>query len=73
MELEFKERVRGLACRRGWLVVVLRRRAVVFRVVSGEPEGVVRYQEYVTGDNTRGESFPSRSHVYITDSGRSVL
>lgn len=57
VELEFRERVRGIACRRGWLVVVLRRRAVVFKVLKGERDGVVRVGEYTTGDNTRGMSF----------------
>lgn len=51
-ELEFRERVRGLACRRGWLVVALRRRAVAFQV----GERVTRVQEWDTGDNERGES-----------------
>ncbi|KDQ08286.1 hypothetical protein BOTBODRAFT_38117 [Botryobasidium botryosum FD-172 SS1] len=34
-ELEFKERVRGMACRRGWLAVALKRRVVVFQVRGG--------------------------------------
>lgn len=49
-ELEFRERVRGLACRRGWLAVALRRRVVVFQV----GEKVTRYEEWDTGDNPRG-------------------
>ncbi|PPQ77365.1 hypothetical protein CVT25_010946 [Psilocybe cyanescens] len=49
-ELEFRERVRGLACRRGWLVVSLRRRVVVFQV----GESVTRYGEWDTCDNPRG-------------------
>jgi len=31
-ELEFREKVRGLTCRRGWLAVALRRRVVVFEI-----------------------------------------
>lgn len=50
-ELEFREKVRGLACRRGWLAVALRRRVVVFQV----GESVTRYGEWDTCDNTRGE------------------
>ncbi|KAH9482816.1 WD repeat domain phosphoinositide-interacting protein 3 [Psilocybe cubensis] len=49
-ELEFRERVRGLACRRGWLAVSLRRRVVVFQV----GETVTRYGEWDTCDNPRG-------------------
>lgn len=56
-ELEFRERVRGLVCRRGWLAVSLRRRAVVFRV----GETLTRYGEWDTGDNPRGESRPPPS------------
>lgn len=50
-ELEFRERVRGLACRRGWLAVALRRRVVVFQV----DESISRYAEWDTCDNPRGE------------------
>lgn len=50
-ELEFRERVRGLACRRGWLAVTLRRRVVVFEV----GEHVTRYGEWDTCDNPGGE------------------
>jgi hypothetical protein len=50
-ELEFRERVRGFACRRGWLVVALRRRVVVFRIGAE----IERYQEWDTNDNPRGE------------------
>lgn len=50
-ELEFRERVRGLACRRGWLAVALRHRVVVFEV----GERIVRYGEWDTCDNARGE------------------
>ncbi|KAI0832539.1 WD40-repeat-containing domain protein [Trametes gibbosa] len=49
-ELEFREKVRGLACRRGWLAVALRRRVVVFQV----GESVARYGEWDTCDNVRG-------------------
>ncbi|KAG6855094.1 hypothetical protein C0991_006023 [Blastosporella zonata] len=49
-ELEFRERVRGLACRRGWLAVALRRRVVVFQI----GEQVTRYAEWDTCDNPRG-------------------
>lgn len=52
-ELEFRERVRGIACRRGWLAVSLRRRVVVFTVA----EQVTRYKEWDTCDNPRGESW----------------
>ncbi|KAF9482514.1 hypothetical protein BDN70DRAFT_991142 [Pholiota conissans] len=50
-ELEFRERVRGIACRRGWLAVSLRRRVVVFQIGTS----VTRYGEWDTGDNPRGE------------------
>ncbi|KAF9075951.1 WD40-repeat-containing domain protein [Rhodocollybia butyracea] len=49
-ELEFRERVRGFACRRGWLAVSLRRRVVVFEV----GRQITRYQEWDTCDNPRG-------------------
>ncbi|KAH9994118.1 WD40-repeat-containing domain protein [Russula compacta] len=49
-ELEFREKVRGLACRRGWLAVALRRRVVVFEI----GETVKRYGEWDTYDNSRG-------------------
>ncbi|KAJ3837871.1 SVP1-like protein 2 [Lentinula raphanica] len=49
-ELEFRERVRGFACRRGWLAVSLRRRVVVFEIGLQ----VTRYQEWDTCDNPRG-------------------
>ncbi|CAL1701415.1 unnamed protein product [Somion occarium] len=49
-ELEFRERVRGLACRRGWLAVALRRRVVVFKLDTV----VSRYAEWDTCDNPRG-------------------
>ncbi|KAG6837541.1 hypothetical protein H0H93_007722 [Arthromyces matolae] len=49
-ELEFRERVRGIACRRGWLAVALRRRVVVFQI----GEQVTRYAEWDTCDNPKG-------------------
>jgi len=49
-ELEFRERVRGVACRRGWLAVALRRRVVVYQVDST----ISRYAEWDTCDNQRG-------------------
>jgi WD repeat-containing protein 45 len=51
-ELEFRERVRGLACRRGWLAVSLRRRVVVFEI----KETITRFGEWDTCDNPRGGS-----------------
>ena len=50
-ELEFREKVRGLACRRGWLAVALRRRVVAFEI----GESIKRYGEWDTYENTRGE------------------
>ncbi|KAJ7591191.1 SVP1-like protein 2 [Mycena floridula] len=49
-ELEFREKVRGLACRRGWLSVALRRRVVVFEVAAQ----LSRFGEWETCDNPRG-------------------
>ena len=49
-ELEFREKVRGLACRRGWFAVALRRRIVVFKL----DESVSRFGEWDTCDNPRG-------------------
>lgn len=49
-ELEFREKVRGIACRRGWLAVALRRRVVVFEI----GKSVSRYGEWDTCDNPRG-------------------
>lgn len=49
-ELEFRERVRGIACRRGWLAVALRRRVAVFEV----HDTIARRAEYDTCDNPRG-------------------
>lgn len=51
-ELEFRERILGLATRREWIVVVLKRRVVTFRITQGV---IVRQQEYPTGVNTRGK------------------
>lgn len=53
-ELEFKSQVRGLACRRGWLAVALRRRVVVFEF-GGPSKGIKRYAEWETCDNLTGE------------------
>jgi hypothetical protein len=50
-ELEFKERVRGLATRRNWLVVAFKRRVVAFEVGAQ----VVRRGEWETAENERGE------------------
>ena len=49
-ELEFRERVRGIASRRGWLAVALRRRVVVFEI----GESIKRRGEWDTCDNPRG-------------------
>ncbi|KAH7105482.1 WD40-repeat-containing domain protein [Auriculariales sp. MPI-PUGE-AT-0066] len=49
-ELEFREKVRGMACRRGWLAVALRRRVVVFQI----NEQIRRHSEYETNENLRG-------------------
>ena len=49
-ELEFRERVRSVVTRRGWLVVGLRRRVVAFEV----GEEIRRHAEWETGDNVRG-------------------
>ncbi|KZT43042.1 hypothetical protein SISSUDRAFT_1040936 [Sistotremastrum suecicum HHB10207 ss-3] len=50
-ELEFREPVLGLACRRGWLSVAFRSRVVLFKVSE---KGVSRVIEYATWDNPRG-------------------
>lgn len=55
-ELEFRERVRGLACRRDWLAVALRRRVVLFKV----GDQVSRHAEWDTCDNPRGELYSPR-------------
>ncbi|KZT53311.1 hypothetical protein CALCODRAFT_440316 [Calocera cornea HHB12733] len=52
-ELEFREIVRGLACRRGMLAVALRRRVCVFEI-GGEIALVSRLGEWETCDNERG-------------------
>ncbi|CEL59707.1 WD repeat domain phosphoinositide-interacting protein 3 OS=Xenopus tropicalis GN=wdr45b PE=2 SV=1 [Rhizoctonia solani AG-1 IB] len=49
-ELEFKERVCGLATRRNWLVVALKRRVVAFEVNTR----VERRGEWETAENERG-------------------
>jgi len=51
-ELEFRERVRGLACRRECLAVALRRRVVVFKFTNT----IERIAEWDTSDNERGLS-----------------
>ena len=62
-ELEFRERVRGLACRRGWLAVALRRRVVVFEI----GERIKRHTEWDTCDNPRGalSPWPFLTHVIL--------
>ncbi|KIO25025.1 hypothetical protein M407DRAFT_25665 [Tulasnella calospora MUT 4182] len=50
-EIEFSEQVRGLACRRGTLVVALKRRVVQFEI---SPQGIVKTREWDTCDNERG-------------------
>lgn len=62
-ELEFRERVRGLACRRGWLAVALRRRVVVFQV----DESISRYAEWDTCDNPQGKYCRSEPLILLAD------
>lgn len=50
-ELEFRDEVEGMACRRGWLAVALRRRVVVFEV----GQRVKRWGEWHTTENRGGE------------------
>jgi hypothetical protein len=50
-ELEFRERVRGFASRRGWLAVALYRRVVLFEI----GERISRHAEWDTSDNPRGQ------------------
>ncbi|KAG8863751.1 hypothetical protein FRB96_007588 [Tulasnella sp. 330] len=52
VELEFREQVRGLACRRGTLAVALKRRIVVFDVSNDRK--VARTGEWETCENERG-------------------
>ncbi|GAA5902157.1 hypothetical protein JCM6882_006716 [Rhodosporidiobolus microsporus] len=52
-ELEFREDVRGLAARRDRLIVILRRRVVIFVLGKGEA-GIWREGSYETTDNPRG-------------------
>lgn len=66
-ELEFRERVRGLACRRGWLAVALRHRVVVFEI----GERIARYGEWNTCDNSKGMHCSASSAVTV--GVRSVL
>ena len=60
-ELEFRERVRGVVTRRGWLVVALRRRVVAFEI----GEEIRRHAEWETGDNVRGMFFERSVFVAI--------
>lgn len=69
VELEFRERVRGIACRRGWLAVALRRRVVVFRLTGT----VSRFAEWDTSDNPRGMSVPLSVHPLFTSDMRYVV
>lgn len=61
-ELEFRERVRGLVCRRGWLAVSLRRRVVVFQING---DGLTRQGEWDTCDNPKGKYCPPSSMIII--------
>ncbi|GAA5831808.1 hypothetical protein JCM11251_003893 [Rhodosporidiobolus azoricus] len=65
-ELEFREDVRGLAARKDRLVVVLRRRVVIFVLGKGEA-GIWREGSYDTTDNPRGLI------ALATDPGASLL
>jgi hypothetical protein len=49
-ELEFRDRVKGIACRRETLAVALKRRVVVFQITNT----VKRIGEWETADNERG-------------------
>ncbi|KAK7695494.1 hypothetical protein QCA50_000130 [Cerrena zonata] len=49
-DLEFRERVRGIACRRGWLAVALKRRVVVYKLGAT----ISRHAEYDTCENPKG-------------------
>lgn len=55
-ELEFRERVRGIACRRNWLAVALRHRIAVFQFTDVK---ITKFNEWDTCDNPRGLSLPS--------------
>ncbi|KAF8309141.1 hypothetical protein DL93DRAFT_2086042 [Clavulina sp. PMI_390] len=50
-EIEFRERVLGLASRREWIAVALKRRVVVYQLEEG---GITRFKEYETSPNMRG-------------------
>jgi len=50
-EIEFRERVRGMSCRRGWLAVALRRRLVVYEFGV---QGIKKFGEWETFENLRG-------------------
>jgi len=49
-ELEFRDAVRGIACRRGTLAVALKRRVVAFEIT----DTVKRLREWETAENERG-------------------
>ena len=53
-ELEFREDVRGLFARRDRLVVVLRKRVLIYVIGQGAT-GLWREGVYVTGENLSGE------------------
>jgi WD repeat-containing protein 45 len=50
-ELEFRERVRGISCRRNWLAVALRHRVAAFQFNENK---ITKYGEWDTCDNPRG-------------------
>lgn len=52
-ELEFREEIRGLAARRDRLIVVLRKRVLIFVLGKGDL-GIWREGVYATLDNKRG-------------------
>lgn len=60
-ELEFREDVRGLAVRRDTLVVVLRKRVLVFGLGQGG-SGLWRQGSYETTENPAGRSYSSPPH-----------
>ena len=61
-ELEFRERVRGITCRRGWLAVALKRRVVMFEVGAE----IARFAEWDTCDNPRGVWVPGSDDHNLT-------
>lgn len=62
-ELEFREEIKGLAVRRDRLIVVLRRRVVIFVLGKGDL-GIWREGVYATTDNPRGLLIVSQSREY---------